>query len=295
VRIAFTGHPLDRADHVRADPARLAALAVPEARLLRLDGLVPLTDEDGALQWGRVGDAAGAELVFLGMLDGEALFGAVPATGDADPAYARQQTFAAIARLGLDDLALYGGARSLLDWHARHRFCAQCGRPTRIAKGGWQRDCEGCGASHFPRTDPVTIMLVEHAGRILLGRNSRFPPGRYSALAGFIEPGETIEEAVAREVLEEAGVRVTGVRYVFNQPWPFPSQLMIACHCMAEDDALTIDYTELADARWFTRAEVVEAMEKRPEDSTGDSPTFIPPPPIAVAWHLLHWWLEETA
>ena len=290
MRLAFTGHKLDRADHVRADPARLAALATPEAKLLRLDGLIPNIGDDGALRFGRLAEANGADLVFLGLLEGEALFGAVPPMGDADPAYARQQTFAALARLGLDDLALYGGARSLLDWHARHRFCAQCGQPTQIAKGGWQRDCPSCKASHFPRTDPVTILLVEHSGRLLMGRNSRFPERRYSALAGFIEPGETIEEAVAREVLEEAGVRVRDVRYVMNQPWPFPSQLMIGCHCMAEDDALTIDYTELADACWFTRAEVAEAMEK-----LEDSPTFIPPPPIAVAWHLIDWWLKETA
>ncbi len=290
MRLAFTGHQLDRADHVRADPARLAEFATPEAKLLRLEGLVPDIGEDGTLQFGKLGDSNGADLVFLGLLDGEALFGAVPEAGDADPAYARQQTFAAIARLGLDDLALYGGARSLLDWHARHRFCAQCGHSTEVAKGGWQRDCPSCKASHFPRTDPVTIMLVEHSGRLLLGRNSRFPERRYSALAGFIEPGETIEEAVARETLEEAGIHVRDVRYVMNQPWPFPSQLMIGCHCMAEGDALTIDYTELADARWFTRAEVAEAMEKRE-----DSPTFIPPPPIAVAWHLLDWWLKETA
>lgn len=294
MRLAFAGHPLDRADHVRADPERLAALSTPEARLLLLDGLIPRREGDG-LAWGRVAEAGeGAELVFLGLLDGAACFGAVPAGGDADPAYARAETWKALGRLGADDLALYGGARSLLDWHARHRFCARCGGPTAIAKGGWQRDCASCGASHFPRVDPVAIMLVEHrgplGGRLLLGRNSRFPPGRYSALAGFVEPGETIEEAVAREVLEEAGVRVRDVTYVMSQPWPFPSQLMMACHSHADDDRLTIDETELADARWYSRAEVAEALEKGE-----DSPTFIPPPPVAVAHHLLTWWLEETA
>lgn len=290
MRLAFSGHPMDRADHVRADPARLAELATPQARLLKLDGLVPLLDGD-RLTWGRLAEAGeGADLVFLGLLGGEACFGAVPRAGDAEPAYARRDTFAALARLAPDDLALYGGARSLLDWHARHRFCAQCGEPTQVAKGGWQRDCPACKASHFPRTDPVAIMLVEHEGRILLGRNSRFPEKRYSALAGFIEPGETIEEAVAREVLEEVGVRVRDVQYVMNQPWPFPSQLMIACHSYADDDTLTIDETELADARWYTREEVAEAIAKGE-----DSPTFIPPPPVAVAYHLMTWWLEKTA
>jgi len=288
--IAFAGHPLDRADHVRADPARLAELAHADARLLLLDGLIPRLGDGNCLQWGRVGDAGEeAELVFLGLLDGEALFGAVPEAGDLDPAYARRETWAALGRLVEEELALYGGARSLLDWHARHRFCAQCGQPTHPAKGGWQRNCPACGAQHFPRTDPVTIMLVEHDGRLLLGRNARFPPGSYSALAGFVEPGETIEEAVAREVFEEAGVRVRDVRYVASQPWPFPSQLMIGCHALAEDDSLTIDTTELEDARWFGRAEIAEAMDKG-EASTG----FKAPTSRAIAHYLLRWWLENA-
>lgn len=287
--LAFTGHPLDRADHVRADPARLAALAVPEAKLLLIEGLIPRLEDD-CLCWGCVADAGeGAELVFLGLLAGEALFGAVPDGGDTDPAYARRETWAALGRLGAEDLALYGGARSLLDWHARHRFCSQCGRPTAVAKGGWQRDCGSCGASHFPRVDPVAIMLVEHDGRLLLGRNAGFPEGTYSALAGFVEPGETIEEAVAREVLEEAGVRVHEVRYLMSQPWPFPSQLMIGCHSRAEDDRLAIDTTELEDARWFSRGEVAEALAKGPE-----STSFVAPPPQAVAFHLMTAWLEQS-
>ena len=212
----------------------------------------------------------------------------MPEAGDLDPAYARRETWAALGRLVDEELALYGGARSLLDWHARHRFCAQCGQPTHPAKGGWQRNCPACGAQHFPRTDPVTIMLVEHDGRLLLGRNTRFPPGSYSALAGFVEPGETIEEAVAREVFEEAGVRVRDVRYVASQPWPFPSQLMIGCHALAEGDALAIDRTELEDARWFDRAEIAEAMNEG-EASTG----FKAPTSRAIAHYLLRWWLER--
>ena len=290
MRLAFAGYPLDRADPVRADPARLAALAVPEAKLLRLDGLVPPPGQDNRLQWGRLADAGdGAELVLLGLSDGEALFAAVPECGDTDPAYARRETWAALGRLEADDLALYGGARSVLDWHARHRFCPQCGLPTTMAKGGWQRDCGACEASHFPRVDPVAIMLVEHESRLLLGRNAGFPPGTYSALAGFVEPGETIEEAVAREVLEEAGVRVGAVRYVASQPWPFPSQLMIGCHAVAESDTLAIDPNELEDARWFARAEIAEAIEKG-EASTG----LKAPTSRAIAHYLLRWWLEET-
>jgi len=291
--LAFTGYPLDRADHLRADPARLASLATPEAKLLLLDRLIPRLGE-GRLQWGRVADAGeGAELVFLGLRDGEALFAAVPDGGDPDPAYARRETWAALACLADEDLALYGGARSVLDWHARHRFCAQCGQPTTLAKGGWQRDCAkefgGCGANHFPRVDPVAIMLVEHEGRVLLGRNAGFPAGTYSALAGFVEPGETIEEAVAREVREEAGVIVGQVRYVASQPWPFPSQLMIGCHAVATSDALAIDPNELEDARWFARAEVAEAIEKGEASTRLKAPTS-----RAIAHYLLRWWLEET-
>jgi len=286
---AFAGHPLDRADPVRGDPARLAELAHAEARLLRLEGLIPRLGEDRRLQWDRLGDAPpGAETVFLGLLDGEALFAAVPQEGDPDPAYTRRETWAALGHLPPEELALYGGARSLLDWHARHRFCPQCASPTVLAKGGWQRDCTGCGAQQFPRTDPVTIMLVEHRGNLLLGRKAGFPEGSYSALAGFIEPGETIEEAVAREVFEEAGVLVRDVSYIASQPWPFPSQLMIACHAHADDDKVTIDKTELEDARWFTREEVAEALNKGPE-----STSFRAPFAIAVANHMLRWWLEK--
>lgn len=269
----------------------MAELAGPDARLLRLDGLIPRLGENACLQWGRCGDLdEDAELVFLGLLDGEPLFAAVSVDGDTDPAYARRETWAALGQLGPDELALYGGARSVLDWHARHRFCPRCGGPTRIAKGGWQRDCvsEACAAQHFPRVDPVTIMLVEHDGRLLLGRSPRFPEGSYSALAGFVEPGESIEEAVAREVLEEAGVRVRDVSYIASQPWPFPSQLMIACHAHAEDDALTIDETELEDARWFTEDEVRDALENGAE-----SRSFRAPTPQAIARHMLHWWLGK--
>ena len=158
-----------------------------------------------------------------------------------------------------------------------------------LAKGGWQRNCtsQDCKAEHYPRVDPVTIMLVEHEGRVLLGRQPRFPLRRFSALAGFVEPGETIEEAVAREIHEEAGLRVRDVSYVASQPWPFPSSLMIACHSHTDDPAITIDMTELDEADWFTRDEVVQAM------AGDEAARFIAPPPFAVAHHLLKWWLEQ--
>jgi NAD+ diphosphatase len=191
------------------------------------------------------------------------------------------------------DLAVYGAAKALVDWHARHRFCARCGHGTELRKGGWQRSCTNpaCKADHFPRVDPVTIMTVEHEGRLLLGRQPRFPPRRYSALAGFVEPGETVEEAVAREISEEAGLVVRDVRYVASQPWPFPSSLMIACHAVTDSADLTIDRTELDDARWFTRDEVIAAMVQQVNGC--DDAAFIAPPPFAIAHHLLVWWLKQ--
>ena len=288
--IAFTGSRLDRADNLRADPDALAGLMNWRARLLALNGLMPALGDDGRLAWGSLADAAqDAELVFLGLDDGKPCFAAVPPAGDASPRMANPALWQLMATLPPDDLATYGGARSICDWHARHRFCAQCGKPTHIAKGGWQRNCSasngGCGAQHFPRTDPVTIMLVEHDGRAMLGRGLGWPEGRFSTLAGFVEPGESIEEGVAREVFEEAGIRVRDVSYVSSQPWPFPSQLMIGCHAYADDDTLTIDTTEMAEVNFYSRDDVASAL-------AGDGP-FIAPPPHAIAHHLMRWWLAR--
>ncbi|MEP1080506.1 MAG: NAD(+) diphosphatase [Nitratireductor sp.] len=284
--LSFTGSRLDRADHVRADPERLAGYMNWKARVLALDRLIPALDDSNRLVWGTLADVPeDAELCFLGLDEGKACFAAVPPRGDATPRMANPQLWSLMATLPPDDLALYGGARSLTDWHARHRFCAQCGGDTKLAKGGWQRNCTACEASHFPRTDPVTIMLVEHQGRLMLGRGLGWPEGRFSALAGFVEPGESIEEAVAREVLEEAGVRVRDVTYVASQPWPFPSQLMIGCHSHTDSDELTIDETEMAEVEFFTRAQVQAAM-------AGDGP-FVAPPPHAIAHHLMQWWIEQ--
>lgn len=288
MKIAFAGSQLDRADHIRTDPAALEGLMNWRARLLKLDGLDPVISPESTLEWGTLADAEPeSELVFLGLADGRGCFAEVQTKLQGSVAPANPRVWAAMAALSPDELATYGGARSLVDWHARHRFCARCGAPTKLAKGGWQRSCEGCGAEHFPRVDPVTIMLVEHDGRLLLGRQPRFPPRRFSALAGFVEPGESIEEAVAREVLEEAGVRLGPVSYIASQPWPFPSSLMIGCYAQALDDALTIDTTELDEADWFTREEVAAAM------AGDEGGRFIAPPPHAIAHHLMQWWLDR--
>ena len=292
--LAFTGSRLDRADNVRADPDQLAGMMNWRARLLKLDGLMPEMDELGQLAWGTLADAAeDAELVFLGLdaedRGGKPCFAAVPPVGDASPRMANPRLWSVMATLSADDLAIYGGARSITDWHARHRFCAACGGPTVIAKGGWQRNCTACQTQHFPRTDPVTIMLVEHDGKLLLGRGLGWPERAYSALAGFVEPGESIEEAVAREVLEETGVVVRDVEYIASQPWPFPSQLMIGAWSRADAPDIVLDTTELADARWFTRNEIRAAMN-------GDSDAPInTPPKQAIANHLLSWWLEKDS
>ena len=288
--MTFAGAGLDRADHIRADADRLAGLMDWRARLLKLDGLDPQITPDGMLDWGTLADADPAsELVFLGLLGGKGCFAEVSPKLLGSVAPANPRLWAAMSSLAPDELAIYGTARSLVDWHARHRYCARCGNPTVLAKGGWQRSCtnEVCKGEHFPRVDPVTIMLVEHDGNLLLGRQPRFPPKRLSTLAGFVEPGESIEEAVAREVMEEAGVAVRDVSYVGSQPWPFPSSLMIGCHAHALSAELTVDHTELEEADWFTRAEVAAAMAG---DEDG---RFIAPPPQAIAHHLIKWWLNQ--
>ncbi|MGB3165647.1 MAG: NAD(+) diphosphatase [Alteraurantiacibacter sp.] len=285
---------MDRDDHTRSDPERLAQVrASADAQLLRLDGLLPVLDGD-ALGYALLSEAnPQADLVYLGRRDGVPVFAPVPDSGDTRPAYEQRANRAVVMQLAPRDLAIYAGARSLIDWHARHRFCANCGTATHLAKGGWQRECDsaagGCGASHFPRTDPVAIMLVEHNGDVLLGRGKGWPEGQYSALAGFVEPGESLEEAVAREVLEESGVPVGDVRYVASQPWPFPSQLMIGCHAFALGRDIVVDHTELEDVRWFKRREVAAAIARQ------DDAPFRAPPRQAIAYTLLEWWLETTS
>lgn len=280
MRPGFTGAGLDRADRLRLDEHRLAELAASvEARLLRLAGLDPELDEEGRLGWGAMLGAE--EHIFLGLRDGAPLFAPLIR---AEPGQRAWSVFALLNRMAADDTAVWGTARSLIEWHNRHLFCGACGSPTRAFRGGWGRRCSGCGLEHFPRVDPVVIMLAEHDGRVLLGRQPQYPAGRYSALAGFVEPGESIEEAVARELEEEAGLEVGDVRYVASQPWPFPGQLMIACTAQAASDEVTLDTTELEDAIWVDRAGVRAALDGEPEAP------FIAPPHFAIAHTLLRHW-----
>lgn len=283
----FTGAGLDRRDQLRVDAAGLAAaVADPKARLLMLDGLDPVVDEAGGLGWQPLDGAATESLILLGF-DGEMpLFAPIVA---APPLGARAwNVFRLLNAMPVRDAAIWGAARSLNEWHARHGFCGVCGSATAPFRAGWGRRCTGCAAEHFPRVDPVVIMLAEHGGRVLLGRQPQYPPGRYSALAGFVEPGESIEEAVERELMEEAGVEVTAVRYVASQPWPFPGQLMIACIAAAAGDALTLDLIELEDAFWVDAAGVRAALAGDP------AAPFLAPPPFAIAHSLLKAWLGEA-
>lgn len=283
----FTGGTLDRADRVRHERELLAAAeADPRARLLVLHGLDPELDPDGRLVWAPL-DKAEGERLFLGFDEGGApCFVPAPPPGVSFPNARSPALFAMLDRFHAGDAALYAAARSLVDWHARHRFCAVCGAPTAVFRAGWGRQCPACDAEHFPRVDPVVIMLAERGDKVLLGRQPSWPAGRYSALAGFLEVGESIEEAVRRETLEEAGVRVGAVRYVASQPWPFPSSLMIACIGEALDERIAIDVHELEDARWFGRDEVKAALARDP------AAPFGAPPSYAIAHTLLSAWME---
>jgi NAD+ diphosphatase len=177
-------------------------------------------------------------------------------------------------------------ARAILGWHKSHKFCAACGTQSEAAIGGWQRNCSACGTSHFPRTDPVVIMLITHGNSVLLGRSPHFPQGMYSLLAGFVEPGEPIEAAVRRDVMEEAGIPVADVSYMASQPWPFPASLMIGCRGTALSRDITIDKNELEDALWLTKEECAEVM-------AGTHPDILPVREGAIAHFLLTKWLAD--
>ena len=281
----FTGAGLDRADHLRLDAEQIAALmANGEARLLQLAELDPVLDGEGRLAWAPLGEEE-RDYLFLGLDGGAPLF--APLVAGAAIGQRAWSVFRLLALMSPRDAAIWGAARSLNEWHNRHRFCGICGAATASYRAGWGRKCGQCGAEHFPRVDPVVIMLAEHDGRVLLARQPQYPPGRYSALAGFVEPGESIEEAVARELMEEAGVAAGDVRYVASQPWPFPGSLMIACLARAESDSIRLDSAELEDAFWATRAEVLAALAGDP------AAPFQAPPPFAIANTLLTRWSES--
>jgi len=234
------------------------------------------------------------EIAFLGLLEGEPRF----ALALAPPAIAALQARGDIVLIDLrsiamrsllehDHLCALAEGRALMNWHARHGFCANCGAATKTVEGGWRRDCPACKTLHFPRTDPVVIMLAVDGARCLLGRSPRFEAGMWSCLAGFVEPGETIEDAVRRETREEAGIVCGRVTYFASQPWPFPMSLMIGCHAEARSDEIAIDHSELEDARWFDRAEVALML-------AGIHPAGLTAPyPVAIAHHIMRAFVEN--
>ena len=289
----FAGSPLDRGEVLRRDEAALAALFDgEEGWWLVLQAGDPLLQADGSLFWFRRAEAAALPLatqqVFLGHYRGSPCFAAGIAADAPLPAGV-EKLDARRAAMGLphDEAAIYGYAKSLLAWHERHGFCANCGTATAVTAGGARRVCGACGAEHYPRVDPVVIMLAVDGGNCLLGRQAAWPPGMWSALAGFVEPAETLEEACARELKEESGVTadIAAIRYVMVQPWPFPSSLMVGLVAPVTDARITVDSHELEDARWFSR-DAVRAM------LAGTHPDAAMPPSIAIARRLAELWVE---
>ena len=297
--IIFSGSPMDRADHERRDPKFIEdRLDREDSRFIplwRLNALVKQGDEAGlAFARNVVCEHANPDVgtVFLGLVDDVAYF-AVDISSLENPEEALgaegvakfEDVRAAASRLPAPDAAIIAHARSRVDWHARHPFCPTCGDKTVVRGGGSHRVCTGCSVEHFPRTDPVAIAVVTHGERSLLGRQHGWPDEMYSALAGFIESGESLEEAVRREVKEESGVPVGDVHYVASQPWPFAASLMIGCIAEALDDAVEVDRFELEDASWFEKDRVERALGGDPKGAE-----LIVPPPMAIAHHLLvHW------
>jgi NAD+ diphosphatase len=298
--IPFAGSVLNRASEKRTDSKWLESKRRDPASLIlpmwRLQPFVLGRQKSGSplrlgLLRSEIADSitdAAATCIFLG-LDGERGVFALDVSNVGDPANVEP-----LASLGyfcdareaaqmasIRDAAIIGQAKAIIDWHQRHGFCPRCGAPTKMMDAGYRRLCDQCKAEHFPRVDPVVIMLATEGEACLVGRGKQFPPGMFSALAGFIEPGETIEEAVRRELMEEASVRVGEVTYYATQPWPFPSSLMIGCFAKAESRDTKVDENELSEVRWIERRVARELINGKQMDG------LRVPPPIAIAYHLI--------
>lgn len=312
--VSFGGSGLDRAAELRGDiPALAAMMQRPETRTMVLWRGKPLVSGEAPdlvrlpLDHPILSEAREAP-VFLGREDGVAIFahdisGWAPEGLDdtamdsfldqseqVHPALVSDQRFVELrtllTRLSPRDAELAATAKAIRGWHTSHGFCARCGAATEIFKAGWERVCPACGGHHFPRTDPVVIMLITRGNSCLMGRSPGWPEGMYSCLAGFVEPGETIEAAVRREVYEESGIKVGAVRYLASQPWPFPASLMMGCQGDAEPGEITVDPSEIEDARWVSREELTEAF-------AGRHPEILPARKGAIAHFLLRNWLAD--
>lgn len=299
----FAINRLDRREDLRNQPNAVTALRHrSDTRIAVVAGETPILkrlDGDAFSVWFSHGETEmlgpAAEEIFMGMAeDGSPRFGRLLDKALAETLKERAELFVtdlrsvALKRIVPEgEVGPLGEAKAVLDWHARHRFCAQCGGSTVAGASGWRRECTACGAMHFPRTDPVVIMLVTRGDACLLARQARFAPGMYSCIAGFVEPGETLEDAVRRESWEEAGLRVGNVRYLASQPWPFPSSIMMGCIAESLGDEITLDMTELEEGRWFPREEVLQMLEGKHPDGLGC------PQHIAIANTLVRAWALE--
>lgn len=290
IQPVFTLNPLDRMDHLRGDILAKRDSATAKYLLLSKGNVLLNESKDCFISPNELPETLlnDSLCVFLGGKDGEKYF-TLNVTPEQAEIYEAipLRTFVSEQMLPDNQLGILAEANSLLSWHHSHGFCARCGVKSKPAHGGWRRDCPSCEAEHFPRTDPVVIMLVTHGDKCLLGRGHNFEQRRFSCLAGFMEPGETIEQAALRELWEEAGVKGKNVRYLFDQPWPFPSNLMIGVHIEAQDTDLTIDYNELEEVMWVSKADV-QAVAAGDDDKN-----FILPPRVAIARNLLDHWLND--
>jgi NAD+ diphosphatase len=298
---AFVTNILDRAAYLRLHDDKLLALEsnpASRAYVVHRDSLVVKREGDASRALLSIDEAlrfgANPGTIFLGLRDGAAVFGMGISPAAAEKLLTRNDVavteLRGMAMQGVvppDQLSAIAMAKSMVNWHQRHSYCANCGQRTAMNEGGWKRVCPSCKAEHFPRTDPVVIMMVTHGDKCLLGRQQRFLPGMYSCLAGFVEAAETIEDAVRREVFEESGIRCTDVGYYMTQPWPYPSSLMIGCTARATNEDIVVDRVELEDVRWFDRDEArLMITRKHPDGLAG-------PHPFAIAHHLLGRWLND--
>ena len=291
---AFLEGALDRADHLRDAPETLSALW-PQARVLLLDDDGRALADDAQRLSAIAGAALGgmpANAVFLGMHDGQGWFAARAATVDVQ-APQRIDLRAAAATWPAFESSVFAQARAVLHWHARHRHCGVCGGELQFVRAGWLGRCAQCGSEHYPRTDQAIIAAVTDGRRLLLGRQNGWPPKRYSVLAGFVEPGESLEQTVAREVLEESGVRVHACRYLASQPWPFPGSLMLGFLALAHPDT-PVAGDELEDVRWFDVDQVRAGLARDwATPMADDEPGIALSPPISIARWLVECWLAE--
>lgn len=299
--LGYTESALARAADRRSDAAAIAALTADRRAGAYIIGGDLIVLKKGAAQHEAMFTIAEAralgpvtETVFLGLLDGAARFGVglPPAAAEAlkargDLVVTDLRSIAVQGLVAPEHLPPIAEAKAVLHWHIRHRFCSNCGAPTQVVDAGWRRDCPACQGQHFPRTDPVVIMLTVDGDNCLLGRSPRFVPTMWSCLAGFIEAGESIEDAVHRETLEETGIACARVKYLASQPWPFPSSLMIGCHAEAVTRDIVVDRAELEDARWFSKDEVTSMLLRRHTDG------LTTPPPVAIAHHIIRAWVED--